>query len=57
MLLAAGLLATETNNRFAPYRAAYPLAFAPVLFPGLYPASKVYLEPGHYRVVKRFSAT
>ncbi|MFD1874342.1 Fic family protein [Hymenobacter bucti] len=39
-LLAAGLLATEPNNRFAPYRAAYPLAFAPVLFPGLYPAGK-----------------
>jgi Fic family protein len=39
-LLAAGLLATEPTNRFAPYRAAYPLAFAPVLFPGLYPAGK-----------------
>ena len=39
-LLAAGLLATEPGNRFAPYRAAYPIAFAPVLFPSLYPAGK-----------------
>ncbi|MGI4871760.1 MAG: Fic family protein [Janthinobacterium lividum] len=39
-LLDAGLLATEPVNRFAPYQAAYPIAFAPVLFPGLYPAGK-----------------
>lgn len=39
-LLGAGLLATEPGNRFAPYRAAYPIEFAPVLFPGLYPAGK-----------------
>ena len=40
MLVEAGLLATEVGNRFAPYRAAYPIAFAPALFPGLYPAGK-----------------
>lgn len=39
-LLAAGLLTTDPSLRFAPYRAAYPIAFAPVLFPGLYPAGK-----------------
>ncbi|MDJ0367512.1 Fic family protein [Hymenobacter sp. H14-R3] len=39
-LLETGLLATEPGNRFAPYRAAYPIAFAPVLFPDLYPAGK-----------------
>ena len=39
-LLGAGLLATEAGNRFALYRAAYPIAFAPALFPGLYPAGK-----------------
>lgn len=40
LLVGAGLLATEAGNRFAPYRAAYPIAFAPALFPGLYPAGK-----------------
>ncbi len=39
-LLQAGLLATDAGNRLAPYRAAYPIAFAPALFPGLYPAGK-----------------
>ena len=40
LLVEAGLLATEVGNRFAPYRAAYTIAFAPVLFPGLYLAGK-----------------
>jgi Fic family protein len=40
ILLTAKLLATDQTNRFAPYRAAYPIEFAPVLFPGLYPAGK-----------------
>ena len=40
LLVGAGLLATDAANRFAPYRAAYPIAFAPALFPGLYPAGK-----------------
>lgn len=39
-LLAAGLLTTAPGNRFAPYQAAYPIAWAPVLFPGLYPTGK-----------------
>jgi len=39
-LLQAGLLATNTADHLAPYRAAYPIGFAPVLFPGLYPAGK-----------------
>jgi len=39
-MLGAGLLATEAGNRFAPYRAAYSIEFAPALFPGLYPAGK-----------------
>ena len=39
-LLRDGLLSTDAANRLAPYRPAYPLAFAPVLFPGLYPAGK-----------------
>jgi Fic family protein len=37
-LLAAGFLATDEGNRVAPYRAAYPEATVPVLFPSLYPA-------------------
>ena len=40
LLVEEGLLATEAGNRFSPYRAAYPIAFAPALFPGLYPSSK-----------------
>jgi len=40
ILLAAKLLTTDQTNRFAPYRAAYPIEFAPILFPGLYPAGK-----------------
>ncbi|MBD2767600.1 Fic family protein [Hymenobacter sp. BT664] len=39
-LIDAELLTTDLSVRFAPYRAAYPIAFAPVLFPGLYPAGK-----------------
>jgi len=39
-LLQAGLLATEPTDHLAPYRAAYPIGFAPALFPGLYPAGK-----------------
>ena len=39
-LLQAGLLATNTADHLAPYRAAYPIGFAPALFPGLYPAGK-----------------
>lgn len=39
-LLAAGFLATDEDSRAAPYRAAYPAAAAPVLFPGLYPAPR-----------------
>lgn len=39
-LVDAEVLATDPSVRFAPYRAAYPIAFAPVLFPGLYPAGK-----------------
>ena len=39
-LLNAKLLTTDQTNRFAPYRAAYSIEFAPVLFPGLYPAGK-----------------
>lgn len=39
-LLTAQLLTTDQTNRFAPYRAAYPIEFAPVLFPSLYPAGK-----------------
>ncbi|MBC8082830.1 MAG: Fic family protein [Hymenobacter sp.] len=39
-LLQAGLLATNTADHLASYRAAYPIGFAPALFPGLYPAGK-----------------
>lgn len=39
-LVQAGLLATETTDHLAPYRAAYPIGLAPALFPGLYPAGK-----------------
>lgn len=39
-LLQAGLLATDTTDHLAPYRAAYPIKLAPALFPGLYPAGK-----------------
>ena len=39
-LLQAGLLATNPADHLAPYRAAYPIEFAPALFPGLYPAGK-----------------
>jgi Fic family protein len=39
-LVEANLLATDHSVRFAPYQAAYPIEFAPVLFPGLYPAGK-----------------
>ena len=39
-LLQAGLLATDQGDHLAPYRAAYPIGFAPALFPGLYPAGK-----------------
>ena len=39
-LLEAGLLATNPADHLTPYRAAYPVAFAPALFPGLYPAGK-----------------
>ncbi|GGF18892.1 hypothetical protein GCM10011383_32990 [Hymenobacter cavernae] len=39
-LLQAGLLATNPADHLAPYRAAYPIVFAPALFPGLYPAGK-----------------
>lgn len=40
LLVRAGLLATNDHDRFEPYRAAYPIAFAPALFPGLYPIGK-----------------
>jgi hypothetical protein len=40
MLLQAGLLATNPADHLTPYRAAYPVGFAPALFPGLYPAGK-----------------
>ncbi|WP_324680106.1 Fic family protein [Hymenobacter sp. GOD-10R] len=39
-LLQAGLLATQSGDHLTPYRAAYPIGFAPALFPGLYPAGK-----------------
>jgi len=39
-LLAAGFLATDAGSRAAPYRAAYPQAAVPVLFPGLYPVPR-----------------
>lgn len=34
-LIGQGLL--TTGNRLAPYQAAYPVGFSPVLFPGMYP--------------------
>jgi hypothetical protein len=39
-LLAADFLATDEHNRWAPYRAAYPEATVPLLFPGLYQAMR-----------------
>ncbi|MET4108334.1 Fic family protein [Hymenobacter sp. UYP22] len=39
-LIKVGLLATNEANNRDPYRAAYSIQYAPMLFPGLYPASK-----------------